>query len=172
MSKVIDRVDSFLLIAIVFSAFVLAACLGAGTANPGSAGAAEKKTCTLDVTKEIAVKQFDGDKVYWTDWGTATIPVGSHTLTFDFHLNLPSGGVFALDDIVVTYDRFKAGHAYLLTARFGVETSPGMPIGVGIKDITNDPDWAAKLRTASWSDGFEWLPATRLNAADKTEKLE
>ena len=169
MSKAVGRVDFRLLIAAAFSTFALAVCLGAGMVNTGNAGAAERKTCTLDVTEGLTVKQFDGDAVYWTDWGTATIPEGSHTVKLSFYMGLPSGGVLALDDIVVTYDRFKAGHAYLLTARPGVQASPGMMIGVGIKDITNDPDWSAKLKTADWSAGFEWLPATRQKAADKAE---
>lgn len=155
-----------LLIAVVVSAFALTGCLSSSTAIHYTSPAPPEKTCTLNIAATFTVKKFDGQPVDWSsgfaNWSKVQIAEGSHTFVLDYQNSMKAGRQYTLNGMVLTYDRFVAGHTYLLAADADLAgaSSSSMGIRVGIKDVTNDPDWASLSNAFSWQEGFEWLPVT------------
>ena len=123
------------------------------------------KTCTLNIAANFTVRQFDGQAVTWKAgfgdvWAQVQIPEGSHTFVFDYEHAGEAGTVssYRAGGLSVTYDHFAAGHTYLLAAQPLPGDTRSIRIKVGVKDVTNEPDWGSWSKAFSWTEGFEWLP--------------
>lgn len=165
------------LLGVCFTLF-LAGCVASATSVKYDPGVAQEKTCTLNIINTLNVTSFDGFQVHWkpewaTNWATVQIPEGNHTFTLDYSRAVGGENHF-LNGIVVRYEKFEAGHTYLLYGAEGAESRGFMSmfkdvsgtmrdtvrkaLRIGIKDVTNEPNWASMSNMFSWQEGFEWLP--------------
>lgn len=156
-----------LLILSAFFVFVLAGCsLSSATAIQYDSHTPPERLCTLYVAGTLTVKAIDGESVAWhagfaDNWALVQIPEGSHTLVLDFAKYAQAGSLSTYNGtgLCVTYDRFQAGHTYLLVAEVGGAVGYNRySLMVGIKDVTNEPDWDSYSKAMSWKNGVEWLP--------------
>ena len=160
----------FFALAAVFYVLTLSGCsLSSATIVDYSSPAPPEKNCTLYIGA-MTVRQFDGQTVTWKSgfgnlWAQVQIAEGRHTFVFDYQRQGEAGtfSSYEASGLSVTYDRFIAGHTYLLTAEPLTASASSMTIRVGIKDVTNEPDWASFSKALTWRQGFEWLPVTRNN---------
>lgn len=154
----------------MLSRSLLAGCLGSASTVDYNSAVPVEKTCTLNISATLTVKKFDGQDVKWasgfSNWAAVRIPEGGHTFVLDYQNSMQAGRVYRLNDIEFTYNRFQAGHTYLLAAQFGAPGSQSMPIRLGIKDVTNEPDWDSLSKAFRWTEGFKWLPVTVRKTAE------
>jgi hypothetical protein len=141
-----------------------------------------EKSCTVNFSGTLTVKNFDGVNVEWktrplTFWSSVRIPEGGHTFTMNYartvrieQYNRVIYERHHRNNIVASYDGFKAGRVYEIVAAEGGEARflsgnffdlKGMIhdnyhqlLRIGIRDITDDP-----LKIYG---GFQWLPVTVL----------
>ena len=179
--NILDRLSQTLQFCLCLSVLLLTGCVSATTAIQHDGAGPPEKNSTLNVSRLLTVTSLDGRPVQWSagsgaNWASVQIPEGSHTLVLNYNRNI--GGAMLeshyLNDITVTYDRFKAGRTYLLVAAEGAEARgfKGMfkdlvgtmtdtvnkAFRIGIKDVTDDPNWASFSNALDWQEGVEWLP--------------
>lgn len=150
-------------------ALVLAGCsLTSATAIQYNSPAPPEKNCTINIASTIIVRKFDGQNVDWrpgfgANWAQVNISEGSHTIVFDYEHSAGAGtfSSYKATGLSVTYDMFVAGHTYLMAAQPFVLSARSMSIRVGIKDVTNEPDWGSFSKAFNWTSGFEWLPINK-----------
>lgn len=152
--------------------FVLAALAGCGltsaTAIQYASPAPPEKTCTLNIAGTLTITTFDNQDVHWTAgfgdmWAQVKIAEGSHSFVFDYDYPGEAGTLsrYTATGLSVSYDGFRAGHSYLLTAQPLSAGARRLSARVGIKDVTNEPDWGSLSKAFTWTDGFEWLPVAK-----------
>lgn len=150
------------LLCVFFCALSLAGCsLTSATAIQYDSAAAPEKMCTLNISSTFTVRQFDGKTVGWKAgagdmWAQVKIPEGAHSFVLDYTRSGQAGTMetYTGKNMLVSYDRFQAGRTYLLASNpTGAKT-----IMIGIKDVTNEPDWGSFSKAMNWTQGFEWLP--------------
>ena len=159
MKRNSNALNLFILFMCIISMIALPGCsMTSATKIQYDSGSPPEKNCTLNIAGPLAAKKFDGQDVNWRNsiphnWAQVQIPEGKHTFVFDYEYPTTQGGTFSsyqAKDISVTYDRFAAGHTYVLVAQMTIN----MSIKIGVKDVTDDPDWFGSLRKG----GIEWLP--------------
>lgn len=146
---------------VLCASFLLSGCFASATNIAYIPSVPPEKTCTINIATTFIINKFDGQPVSWRpnfgdSWAQVTIPEGSHTFVFDYNYS-----DYHASGLVVTYDHFKAGHTYLMTAQFFPAGTNSISIRAGVKDVTNEPDWSSLSKAFNWTEGFEWLPLTR-----------
>ncbi|MDR3163248.1 MAG: hypothetical protein LBT81_05270 [Helicobacteraceae bacterium] len=167
MSRNSKFFDPLLLASLLFVSGLTGCSLTSSTTIQYDNPALSEKSCTLNIAGSFTVRKFDSQNVEWkagfgVAWAKVQIPEGKHTFVFDYQYS-HSGGYFFEEGLSIAYDRFTAEHTYVLTAEPTPTGTKGLAIRVGVKDVTNEPDWAefSFSNVFTWTQGFEWLPITR-----------
>jgi hypothetical protein len=148
----------------VLAALLLGGCVSSATSIQYTPAGPAEQTCTLKVISTLTVLEMDGEEVNWQAdsfdyWAQVRIPQGKHAFVLDYRReanNSRSFGYHYRNAIVISYDRFTAGHTYELVAAEGAEAggfsglftnmlqamsdTVNRALRIGIRDLTADPD--------------------------------